>query len=311
MQLAPPVPAARACSMSAIATLMLLVAHTNTAWAACPFSASLGATGGYSKDLSMLNMTNTTQAAPQYSRPSNCTPAEYTAIVANIVGLLEKRAKDPTAGGLEAPRTVRAAFHSAATYRANAGPNSVGGSNGGWIQFKNEVEFPENAGIEEPVDTLLELRQNHTCITFADLVMLAGAVAQEWSGGPAIAWMPGRRDALKPLPGVAVSASLPDGTFGGSAIMYWLTNMGLSARDGVAFIGGGHSAGAANFENSGWNGSFSPDLDRWPEVNKNRYFTHLINLDWEPSPVTLSGRQQFMPKPAPGLMGENGGPIIR
>jgi catalase (peroxidase I) len=270
--------------------------------------------GGYNKDIIELNMVSPHADYPrvnktQWSRQSTCNETEFKAVAADIQSSLEAKTKGQD--GLEAPRVTRAAFHSSATYRAAGGPTALGGPNGGWLLFAQELGFPENAGIDEVVSPLKVIMRKHPCITFADLVTFAGAIATEYAGGPAIAWIPGRRDALQPTPELAVATLLPDGSFNAAGVMFWGTNIGLSARDMVVFVGGGHTAGAANFENSGWNGSFTPDLDQWPTQAKNRWFTDLVNLDWEPSTVSLSRRLQYIPKAAPELIGENGGPIIR
>lgn len=292
------------------------VAHTASTTAACPFAARLGDMGGYNKDILALqlvnqNATHANSTAARWSQPSTCKATEFQAVAAAVLSSLQ--AEDAKEGaGLEAPTTARAAFHSSATYRAAGGPTALGGPNGGWLQFERESSFPENAGLGDTVSRLKVIREQHPCITFADLVTFVGAIATEFAGGPAIAWIPGRRDALQPSPELVVSVSLPDGAFNAAAIMFYFTNMGLSARDMVAFIGGGHTSGAATVQNSGWNGSFSVLKDKWPPIgSKNQWFTNLVTLDWSPVTVDWSGRLQFIPKGARDLIGENGGPIIR
>lgn len=65
--------------------------------------------------------------------------------------------------------------------------------------------------------------------------------------GPAVAWHPGRRDALSPGPlTVPFSARLPDGNFAAAGVLYNFLNYGLTVREAVALIGGGHSFGGAD-----------------------------------------------------------------
>lgn len=300
--------------VSLLLCCLTLVAHTTITTASCPFTGGLGDLGGYKEDIFALKLVDSnanTRTLPSVSwgGKSSCNVMGFKAVATTILSSLE--AKTNGASGLEAPRAARAAFHAAATYRPAGGATALGGPNGGWLRFSKEVGFPENTGIDEVVEVLQDMMQQHPCITFADLITFAGVIAIEFAGGPAIAWMPGRRDALHPSPTLPVATSLPDGAFNAAGVMYWGTNLGLSAREMVVFVGGGHTFGAANFKNSGWNGSFTTDKDMWPTGPKNRWFIDLVTLDWQPEHVPYSNRLQFIPKGASHLIGENGGPIIR
>lgn len=62
--------------------------------------------------------------------------------------------------------------------------------------------------------------------------------------GPPIAWLPGRLDSLGPGPSApAYSSRLPGGGFNAAGLLYYFTNLGLTVREGVALMGGGHSLG--------------------------------------------------------------------
>lgn len=74
-----------------------------------------------------------------FSPPSTCTKAEFDAIAAQAI-------KEYDDGVADAAGNNRNLFHAAATYSAVAGPGSLGGSNGGWMRFKQNLDFPENAG---------------------------------------------------------------------------------------------------------------------------------------------------------------------
>lgn len=45
------------------------------------------------------------------------------------------------------------------------------------------------------------------------------------------------------------------------------TILGLTVREQVIFLGGGHSFGGATLDGSGWNGSFTGS-DSWPKVGR-------------------------------------------
>jgi hypothetical protein len=239
----------------------------------CPLAALWTAFSHYPAD---VNPGGTVEQAPKvlgYSPPSNCTPEEYNKISDFIIDLWKE-------GELEAPKANRLAFHSAATYASSAGPGALGGPNGGWFKFPQNAEFEGNVGLSDTISALIKLTKEHPCITFADAVFFASAVLTEAAGGPPIAWIPGRRDAISTTMGPTsppLAARLPDASFASSAVQYFYTQMGLSSREMVALNGGGHSFGAADVSASGWNGSFTQAADVWPSP-KNLYFIQSFNV---------------------------------
>lgn len=50
-------------------------------------------------------------------------------------------------------------------------------------RFNPDLQHPNNRGLRRAVEGLQTLKAKYTCITFADLVTLAAAVANEASGG--------------------------------------------------------------------------------------------------------------------------------
>ncbi|MEW5301240.1 MAG: hypothetical protein WDW36_004111 [Sanguina aurantia] len=172
-----------------------------------------------------------------------------------------------------------------------------GGVNGGWLQFPAEAANFRSAGISDALAVLAAIKVAYPCITFADLSSLAGSIAVEISGGPAIAWYPGRLDSLLPGPASPqFSTRIPDAMFNAAGVSYFYTNVGLTIRESTVFNGGGHSIGGADPTQSGWNGVFTPYGDAWPTPT-NRYFTDLVNLNWrvDNSTPTADNRLQFMP----------------
>lgn len=76
--------------------------------------------------------------------------------------------------------------------------------------------------------------------------------------------------------------------------------LGLTVREQVIFLGGGHSFGGATLDGSGWNGSFTGG-DSWPKVSQGyeadgqgscrRRANNLIDL--QTLPLSRAGEQQF------------------
>lgn len=208
----------------------------------------------------------------KFSQPSNCTKAQFDAISQKIL-------KDYSDGITDAPGNNRNLFHAAGTYSAVAGPGGLGGVNGGWIRFKQNRDFPENAGLGAVIDYLDGIIKEFPCITFADATTFAGIILTEAAGGPAVAWMPGRKDADTAPNNPPLASRLPDGTFTSSGVIYYYTQLGLSDREMAAVNGGGHSFGGASHVNSGWNGTFTPAGLEFPSP-KNLYYVQSFEENW-------------------------------
>jgi hypothetical protein len=108
------------------------------------------------------------------------------------------------------PMAARVAWHAAGTYDASDGS---GGTDGATMRFEPEKSDPANAGLSIIRDMLHPVRVNHPELSEADLWGLAGAMAVEFLGGPAIpcapfrihppaqpAVLPSTNSALIPLP---------------------------------------------------------------------------------------------------------------
>lgn len=210
----------------------------------------------------------------KFSEPSSCSKEEFDAIAQKVL-------QDFDSGAVGAAESNRNIFHAAGTYSAVAGPNALGGVNGGWIRFQKNLDFAENAGLQGAVAYLGDLVKEYPCITFADAIVFTGVILTEATGGPAVAFMPGRRDADKTPQNPLIAARLPDATFTSSGVVYYYTQMGLTDREIAAINGGGHSIGGAGPSNSGWNGSFTQFGDQWPTPN-NLYFKQTFENQWVP-----------------------------
>eukprot|EP00730_Choanoeca_flexa_P001250 TRINITY_DN10551_c0_g1_i1.p1 TRINITY_DN10551_c0_g1~~TRINITY_DN10551_c0_g1_i1.p1 ORF type:complete len:329 (+),score=63.64 TRINITY_DN10551_c0_g1_i1:761-1747(+) len=146
------------------------------------------------------------------------------------------------------PIMLRLAWHDAGTYDKEGGPfPSCGGANGS-IRFDTELKHGANAGLSKAVRFLKPLVAKHTPVTWADAIQLAGAVAVELAGGPAIPMRYGRLDSPAP----AREGNLPDATPSnpGQHVRDVFHRMGFSEREIVALIGA-HTIGRAFKERSG------------------------------------------------------------
>jgi len=85
---------------------------------------------------------------------------------------------------------------------------------------------------------------------------------------------------------------------------YYTTQLGLSPREMVALVGGGHSLGAASTENSGWNLVFVSG-DDWPSP-PNRYFSDLVERQWVQVEAPETGLPQWVLAPEEPLAGAAG-----
>ena len=101
---------------------------------------------------------------------------------------------------------IRLAWHSSGTYDSMT---KTGGSGGGTMRFKEELNHGANAGLSKMVDKLEPLHAQFPGVSYADTYTLAGKVAIEAAKGPTIPWKAGRVDALTP-DAVTPDGRLPD-----------------------------------------------------------------------------------------------------
>ncbi|XP_010446847.1 PREDICTED: L-ascorbate peroxidase 5, peroxisomal [Camelina sativa] len=161
-----------------------------------------------------------------------------------------------------APIMLRLAWHDAGTYDAK---KKTGGPNGS-IRFKEELNRSHNKGLEKAVAFCEEVKVKHPRVSYADLYQLAGVVAVEVTGGPAIPFTPGRKDADSPDDG-----ELPNPNEEASHLRTVFSRMGLSDRDIVA-LSGGHTLGRAHKERSDFEGPWTQE----PLKFDNSYFVELL-----------------------------------
>ncbi|KAG2703161.1 hypothetical protein I3843_06G116800 [Carya illinoinensis] len=167
-----------------------------------------------------------------------------------------------------APIMLRLAWHDAGTYDAKS---KTGGPNGS-IRNEEEYSHGSNSGLKKAIDWCEEVKSKHPKITYADLYQLAGVVAVEVTGGPTIAFVPGRKDSnVCPKEG-----RLPDAKQGAPHLKDIFYRMGLSDKDIVA-LSGGHTLGRAHPERSGFDGPWTKE----PLKFDNSYFVELLEGESE------------------------------
>ncbi|KNA18404.1 hypothetical protein SOVF_070820 [Spinacia oleracea] len=164
-----------------------------------------------------------------------------------------------------APILLRLSFHDAVDYDA---ATKRGGANGS-VRLAQELNRTPNKGIETAVRFCEPIKRRHPDITYADLYQLAGIVAVEVTGGPAIDFVPGRADA-----DVADQDNIPNPRRGADHLRTVFYRMGLNDKD-IVVLSGAHALGGAHKDRSGFDGDFT----RNPLTFDNSYFVELLRGD--------------------------------
>lgn len=118
---------------------------------------------------------------------------DYAALKAELAALMT-RSQDwwPADYGHYGPLMIRMAWHAAGTYRVTDGR---GGANSGQQRFEPLSSWPDNGNLDKARRLLWPIKQKYgKCISWADLLILAGNVAIETMGGPVFGYGGGRRD---------------------------------------------------------------------------------------------------------------------
>lgn len=162
---------------------------------------------------------------------------------------------------------VRLAFHDAGTFDAASG---TGGADG-----CVELGAAANRGLE-PIVGVLEpaVSAVQGTLSRADVWALAAGMAIELAGGPNLEFRVGRidRDAC-----VGDASRLPSAQGDRAHIVdVFVTKLGFSERETAALMGA-HVLGRAVQANSGYNGPWVPNSDRF----SNDYFRDLLARPWD------------------------------
>lgn len=193
-------------------------------------------------------------------------------------------AKDDHDDGSLAPVIVRLAWHCCATYDKVSG---TGGSNGATMRFLPELTDEGNNGLDVARAALEPVKFKHPRVTYSDLWTLAGKVAIEEMGGPAIAWKGGRVDCPSDWY-VPPNGRLPFATKDAQHVRSEFSRMGFTDCEAVALIGC-HAVGRCHKQISGWDGKWT----REPTKFSNMFFRALVEEQWELGTVPETGRQQY------------------
>jgi cytochrome c peroxidase len=171
---------------------------------------------------------------------------------------------------LNASPPQRLAWHAAGTYATDGS----GGSTGCRMRFSPEKDWGANAGLGLARGLLEPVKRAHPGVSYADLYALAGVVAIQAMGGPAVAFRAGRadeRDGARSPP----DGRLPDAAQGAAHLRSVFGRMGFSDAEIVA-LSGAHALGRCHTDRSGFVGPWT----RSPTTFSNAYFTHLLEDKW-------------------------------
>lgn len=174
--------------------------------------------------------------------------------------------------------------HSSGTYDA---ASDTGGSNGAGMRYESEGGDPANAGLQHARVFLEPVKEKYPWITYADLWTLAGAVAVEEMGGPAIPWKGGRTDFVDDSKNPP-RGRLPDATKGADHIRWIFNRMGFNDQEIVA-LSGAHNLGRCHADRSGFDGKWVNNPTRF----SNQYFRLLLSMQWKEK-LLPNGVMQFM-----------------
>lgn len=90
---------------------------------------------------------------------------------------------------------LRAAYHDAGTFCRS----SIEGGARGTLRFPSELKRHENSDLEFAMEQIEEIKTDGNHITailsYADIIQLGGYAAVEYTGGPAMIFRMGRKDA--------------------------------------------------------------------------------------------------------------------
>lgn len=135
---------------------------------------------------------------------------------------------------------IRLFFHDFGTFDVTDGSGGIDGS----IQF--ELDRPENRGLSVTVEDFIENYAKKHGVSLADVIVLGGNMAVRACGGPYIPFFSGRVDATSAnKPGL-----LPGANDDITKLVNDFARMGLTPREMVCLVGGGHTVGFVHKENS-------------------------------------------------------------
>ena len=145
-------------------------------------------TGGGAAPSTIATPAAATTASSPYCSTVNIADAYYAEVRKELIANMDNPSWDD---GSLAPIFIRLAWHSSGTYDKATG---TGGSNGAGMRFDAEASDPENAGLHSARAFLEPVKRKFPGVSYSDLWVLASYVGIEHTGGPKIAFRPGRVD---------------------------------------------------------------------------------------------------------------------
>jgi catalase (peroxidase I) len=195
------------------------------------------------------------------------------------------------ATGNYGPLFVRTAWQCFNTFRKT---DYFGGCNGARIRTKPQSTWLANKGIDKAIELLLPVKDKYSSqgLTWADLIVLSGTTALNDAARKAsaptsfsIPFIGGRSDSLSTESESVSPDYLQLRIQGGESddtslqVRDVATVLGLTDREFVALVGGGHGLGRMHNIISGF-----PDNATWttsPGKLTNEFFVNLQNYDWK------------------------------
>jgi cytochrome c peroxidase len=240
-------------------------------------SAGAGAASGGGSSAPLLLAAAAAAAGGYYYYTTQVAAVDVAAVKKDIAAVLDNAAHDDGSYG---PILVRLAWHNAGTFDKAAG---TGGSEGAGMRFAPEKEWGANAGLATARAVLEPIKAKYSSLSYSDLWALAGNVAIEEMGGPALPFKLGRKDKAPDAP------KLPDGLLPdadgrdkkngneGDHLRDIFYRMGFNDQEIVA-LSGAHSLGRCHPTSSGFWGPWT----RAPTTFSNQYFVLLLSEKWTP-----------------------------
>lgn len=160
---------------------------------------------------------------------------------------------------------LRAAYHDAGTFCRS----TVSGGARGTLRFPAELKRHEGSGLDFAMEQIEEIKTDGNHITamlsYSDLIQLGGYAAVEYTGGPAMNFRMGRKDAEEHE--ITHDHSGHDE----SSLLNRMSRLGFNKTEFVALMGS-HTIGFASMDRTG-------AQNRWtlnPHVFDNSYYKEVL-----------------------------------
>jgi len=226
---------------------------------------------------------------------------------------------DDYAGASYGPLFVRLAWQCANTFRTT---DYMGGCNGARIRMSPQREWPANVMLDKALQLLKPVKESFgEGLSWADLIVLAGTVSLEDAAAQALSAAGFKEDRLMiPFTGGRVDAPMEESETnptpaylesrlqGGSdsdtidIMTDVMTVLGLTTREAVALVGGGHSLGQMHKDRSGFqDGSWTEQ----PAFLNTEWFHNVLNLNYTSIGDSSKGTQEYVAQKTTAVTGES------